>query len=205
MTAQRRPLKSRSSGWAQALASRLVASRVTPNQISAGSIGFAGLGFLLFWGAGESAGVLRALALLLAAACCQLRLLCNLLDGMVAVEGGKGSATGPFWNEGPDRVADILLLVGAGLAAGAPALGWAAAAMAVLTAYLRELGRAEGLAADFSGPQAKPHRVALLTGAAVVGAVIAPALLWGLWLIVLGTALTALRRAVHLLRGLQRR
>jgi phosphatidylglycerophosphate synthase len=49
-----------------------------------------------------------------AAACIQFRLLCNLLDGMVAVEGGKGSVTGPIYNEAPDRIADVLILIGAG-------------------------------------------------------------------------------------------
>ncbi len=59
----------------------------------------------------------------LGALCCQLRLICNLLDGLVAVEGGRGGADGAFWNEVPDRVSDILFLGAAGVAAGQP--GWA--------------------------------------------------------------------------------
>jgi hypothetical protein len=47
--ANRRPLTSRDTRWAKALAARLVASNVTPNQISQASVGFAALGFLLFW------------------------------------------------------------------------------------------------------------------------------------------------------------
>ena len=43
---------------------------------------------------------------------------------MVAVEGGKAEADGPFWNEFPDRIADILILAGAGYGIGSPALGW---------------------------------------------------------------------------------
>ena len=73
-------------------------------------------------------------ALILAAAFCQARLICNLLDGMVAVEGGKREPSGPFWNEFPDRVADILILAGAGLGLGNPALGFAAAAFAMSAA-----------------------------------------------------------------------
>ena len=57
----------------------------------------------------------------LAAVCVQLRLLCNLLDGMVAIEGGKQSPTGMLYNEFPDRVADSLFLVALGYAAGC---GW---------------------------------------------------------------------------------
>ena len=65
-------------------------------------------------------------------------------------------------------MSDTLIFVGLGLGLGAPALGWAAAAMAILTAYVRELGRATGLPADFSGPMAKPQRMAVLTGAALL-------------------------------------
>ena len=123
---------------------------------------------------------------------------------MVAVEAGKGTADGAFWNEFPDRVADILILAGAGLGAGYAALGWAAAAMAVLTAYVRELGRACGTPSDFSGPMAKPHRMAAITAAALLS-VFEP--LWGgsgeiliaaLWVVAAGAALTALRRAARL-------
>jgi phosphatidylglycerophosphate synthase len=32
------------------------------------------------------------------------RLLCNLLDGMVAVAGGLGSPSGQVWNDLPDRI-----------------------------------------------------------------------------------------------------
>lgn len=203
----RRPLNSRDSRWAKALATRLVESRVTPNQISQASAGFAALGFLLFWAASCTGGFLQFLCLILAAATVQLRLLCNLLDGMVAIEGGKSAPTGPFWNEAPDRAADILFLSGAGLAAGCPALGLAAAALAVATAYIRELGRAEGFPPDFSGPMAKPHRMAALTVGSVIAAFYATGwtLTITLWIIALGTAATILRRSFRLLKALNER
>ena len=127
-----------------------------------------------------------------------------LFDGMVAIEGGKKSPTGAFWNEAPDRPADILILVGMGLGADAAALGWAAAALAVLTAYVRELGSSAGCGADFSGPMAKPHRMAVATGAAL--AAIVTGFFWpgidmleiGLWVIVVGVALTVFRRSIRL-------
>ena len=205
----RRPLGSRDTAWAQAFARRLAASRVTPNQISMAGLGFAGLAGLAFWGAGQAEGALRVLLLVAAALGCQARLICNLMDGLVAVEGGKRTADGAFWNEFPDRVSDTLILIGVGYGCGLPVLGWAAAAIAVLTAYVRELGRANGLSADFCGPMAKPQRMAVLTGAAVL-AVAEP--LWGgqggllraaLWLVCLGSLATALRRAVRQVRALQ--
>ena len=209
--ASRRPLASRDTGWARVAASRLAASRVTPNQISIASVGFAALGFLLFWASSQTGPWTRGALLILAAVAVQLRLLCNLLDGMVAVEGGRGAPDGPFWNEAPDRLADILLLGGAGIAAGAPVLGCLLAVGAVGTAYLRELGRAEGLPADFSGPMAKPHRMAALTVGAVIGALEPlihrpPVLLrWTLWLILAGLLVTLFRRSRHILTALRRR
>jgi len=203
----RRPLNSRDSAWAKRLATRLVESRITPNQISQASVGFAGLGFLLFWAASCTGGVVQFLGLILAAATIQARLICNLLDGMVAIEGGKSAKTGPFWNEAPDRAADILLLAGAGLAAHTPALGLAAAALAIATAYIRELGRAEGFPPDFSGPMAKPHRMAALTVGSLIAAVYAPhwVLTVTLWIIAIGTAATILRRSHRLLTALNAR
>ncbi len=206
--AERRPIAARETGWARAAARRLAASRVTPNQISAASMGFAALAFLCFWGTIATPPGADALLLVGAALWCQLRLICNLLDGMVALEGGKGGPTGPFWNEAPDRVADVLILAGLGVAAGAAWLGCLAGALAVGTAYVRELGRAEGRAADFCGPMAKPQRMAAVTLGCVAGAV--EALFWGsavvlpvtLWLVALGTAATAIRRSLRLIRAL---
>ena len=87
----------------------------------------------------------------------------------MAIECDRRSPTGELFNELPDRVSDVLALVAAGYAVTwvgwAPELGWTAALAAVLTAYVRALGGSLGLAQDFSGPLAKPHRMALLTAA----------------------------------------
>lgn len=207
----RRPLASRETGWAKSVARYLAGTGITPNQISMGSMAAAALAGLAFLWAGHADGLARPVGFLLAAAFCQLRLLCNLFDGMVAIEGGKKAADGPFWNEFPDRVADILILAGAGIGMGEPALGWAAAALAVFTAYVRELGRACGLPSDFSGPMAKQHRMAAVTAAAVVSV---PEALWAgqgevvvvaLWVVAVGSALTVVRRSARLIAGLKAR
>ncbi|WP_202844217.1 CDP-alcohol phosphatidyltransferase family protein [Luteimonas saliphila] len=157
--ASRRPIKARGNALVRRIASALASSPLTPNAISVLSIVFAGAAALLWlppWGAW-----LCALGI-------QLRLLCNLFDGMVAVEGGKSTPTGALYNEVPDRIADSLLLVALGYAAGLPWAGWAAALFAALTAYVRTLGGALGLAQDFRGPMAKQHRMALMTLACLV-------------------------------------
>ncbi len=207
----RRPIASRNLSVIQKTATRLAHSSVTPNQISQASVGFAALAFAAFWLSAAPGPILTATLLLIAALGIQARLLCNLLDGMVAVEGGKSAPDGPFWNEAPDRAADFLILTGAGLAIHQPLLGLAASALAILTAYLRELGRAEGLPPDFTGPMAKPHRMAAITIGALaalietlwLGSQIA--LLLSLWVVVIGSCLTVSRRSTRLIAGLNAR
>ncbi len=204
---ERRPLKSRGTRWAVRLTTALVDARVPANLISQASVGCATLAALCFWGATQT----PALFLILGAACVQLRLLCNLLDGMVAVEGGMGTPDGAFWNEVPDRAADVLILAGFGLASGSLALGLLAGILALCTAYLREFGRAQGLGNDYSGPMAKPHRMAAVTVGALAGAVEALALgtTWAvviaLFVVLIGTAVTIWRRSSRILDALSHR
>jgi phosphatidylglycerophosphate synthase len=213
----RRPLKSRDSPAAQRFAAFLASRRASPDLISAFSVAFAVLGgSLLLWG-GAARGAMRAPPFLGAAVCIQLRLACNLLDGMVAVEHHGGSSAGPIWNELPDRLADVALLACAGYSvagshlSGGVVAGWLCACLALMTAYVRELGRGLDFPADFSGPMAKPHRMAALTVACVASA-IEP--LWGwrgvslriaLVVIGLGSALTLARRTRTLARRLAER
>ena len=161
----RRPIAARNTGWAQKLASALARSSITPNQISLLSVLFAGIGAVLLAWTPTPAG------LLLCALCIQLRLLCNLLDGMVAVEAGKGSTTGRIYNEFPDRLTDTLFIVALGYAANMAWLGWLGAVFAIGTAYVRVFGGALGLAQDFGGVMAKQQRMAVLTIACVLAAV----------------------------------
>ncbi len=195
--ASRRPLNSRTTAWANAVTQRVLQAGVSPNQISVLSVVFAALGaYALLHPA-------QPLAMLAAALCIQLRLLCNLVDGMVAVEGGQGTPTGTLYNEIPDRIADSLLLVAAGYAVGVPAMGWLAALLAAITAYVRTLGGSLGLTQDFRGPQAKPHRMALLTVScllAMIESVLAPGdvyfLQLGLAIIIIGTGWTVVARTL---------
>ena len=164
----RRPIASRSAGWARWLAARLAASAITPNQISLASIPVAAAGGALIGFGGSS------LAWLAAAICVQLRLVCNLLDGMVAIEGGRKTPTGALYNEFPDRIADSFLLIPIGYAVDAPWLGWFAALMAALTAYVRVFGGALGLPQSFDGIMAKQRRMAVLTLGLVAQAIETP-------------------------------
>lgn len=199
--ADRRPIASRSARWAVWLAGRLAASAVTPNQISVVSVVFAALGAgLILWG-GWLAWVLAALAV-------QLRLVCNLLDGMVAVEGGKSAAVGVLYNEFPDRIADSLLIVALGYAAGAPWVGWVGALLAALTAYVRVFGGSLGLAQDFGGIMAKQKRMAVLTIGLLAQAVETASsgyrysLLAAAAIIAVGSLVTCVTRTIRIARQL---
>lgn len=204
---ERRPLASRNLGIIQGTAASLVARDVSANAISLTSIGFAALASLCFAGTAWSDGRLAGLLFILAAVFVQLRLLANLLDGMVAIGSGKASPSGELYNEVPDRVADALILIGAGFAAGGtPALGYGAALCAVFVAYVRALGSSLGASALFIGPMAKPQRMATITAACVYTACVPAdwpggvagngpgAMSVALAVIVAGSAVTAVRR-----------
>ena len=147
---------------------------------------------------------------LAAALCIQGRLIANLLDGMVAVEGKRGGPTGDLWNEAPDRLSDAATLIGAGYAAGSePALGFGAALVAVFVAYVRALGASAGAGQIFLGPQAKPQRMAVLTIACVVTAAVptypaitgtppSPLIAVALLVVIFGGAITAWRRLARI-------
>lgn len=206
----RRPIKTRDARWVQAFARRLAQSSVTPNQISVLGLVLAGLAGLALAAQGRFSALMTICSFLVAAGGIQGRLLCNLLDGLVAVEGGKASTTGPIYNELPDRFADLMVLVGAGYGVGVdPVWGWCAGVGALMTAYVRALGASIGGGQQFQGPMSKSHRMAMLTGAALIAAGTVP---WGwsarivevaLILVTVGTAITCVRRLQRIVRNLE--
>ena len=203
--APRRVLAIRNAGWPRIFARWLGRIGVRPNAVSIAGVVFAlgaGVAFYLVPEVRLVGG--RAGLLIVAAASVQLRLLCNLLDGMLAVEEGFKSKTGEIYNDLPDRVADVFILVGAGYSArylpyGAT-LGWAAAALALFTAYVRMLGASLGVTQRFIGPMAKQHRMFTLTVFTFLAAAetligMPPrAIRAGLGVIVAGSIVTAFRR-----------
>ncbi len=201
----RRPIPQRNHEWAKKIAQKLVERKISPNNISFAGIGFAAMSGFCFIFAGLSFEFLRAFWLLLAAGFIVLRLLCNMFDGMVAVEGGLGEKDGDLWNELPDRIADSLIFIGAGYGIaqshqGGEWLGYVCAIAAIMTAYIREIGTRLGLQADFSGPFAKPQRMWALLAACFWGLF---EWAWGanlfglqlaLWVVAIGTLYTCYRR-----------
>src|SRR5262249_17052914 len=153
----------------------LAARGVRPNPVSLASVFFASAAGVCLALSGRGDGSGAGFLLLAAAILIPLRGLCNMLDGLIAIEEGLGSAVGAISNDLPDRIADSFILVGAGLAtrmfSGGVTLGWVAALLAVLTAYVRVLGGSLGLPQSFAGPMAKTHRMAVVTLGCIASAV----------------------------------
>ena len=211
----RRALATRNAGWARALARWLGRAGIRPNSVSIAGVVFALGACGAFWFVRDAPAGIRTVLLFLAATAIQLRLLCNLLDGMLAVEEGFKSKTGNIYNDLPDRVADVLILVGAGSAMRhlpyGSTLGWLAAVMAVFTAYVRLLGGSLGMTQHFIGPMAKQHRMFTLTIATLLSALETMlgmplrAMRVGLGLIVAGSIVTVGRRTQRIIREAEAR
>ncbi|MGZ4841374.1 MAG: CDP-alcohol phosphatidyltransferase family protein [Candidatus Angelobacter sp.] len=211
----RRPLKTRQAAWANRLAQLLAKAQVSPNGISVTSVFFAAWAGVALYFSGNVVGVVRAVVLVLAVAGIQGRLLCNMLDGMVAIEGGRQTRSGEIFNDLPDRMADGLIFVCAGYAARTHPfgveLGFLGAAMAIFTAYVRMLGGASGLKQSFAGPMAKQHSMAALTIACVLSIFesrfwSAGTVFWAALIVInIGCLITIWRRTARIARELEAR
>jgi phosphatidylglycerophosphate synthase len=211
---ERRPLASRQWQFSIVLATWLAKQGVPPNAVSLFGLGAGVLGGVLLWL--TSYDVVPLLCWLGAAALVQVRLLCNLIDGMIAIESGKRSPVGELYNEVPDRISDAATLVGLGFAAGGvPWLGFVAAILAVLVAYIRAAVKVAGAPQDYCGPMAKPHRMFVVTVTALVCALVPPIPVQMSWIgqpwalpaialgvITVGCVVTALRRLMRAARFL---
>jgi phosphatidylglycerophosphate synthase len=158
----RRPIAAIFRRTADAATRFCVRNGIHPDAISYLSIVAALVAALCFWKSGQTRWLLIVAPLF-----CYLRLWFNMLDGMVAVAANKASRRGEILNNLPDRVSDIIIFVGvahSGLMN--PLIGYWAAMLAVLTAYVGLFGQALGAQREFGGVMSKPWRmVALSVGA----------------------------------------
>ena len=211
---ERRRIWALRSRMIRGLAAILTDLGVSPNAISWASVGFAVLGAAALalsagFDAPASAWLMGSAIVWIAA-----RALCNVLDGLVAIEGNRATASGRLFNEFPDRLSDIALFVGAGLAIwalpGGLALGGAVALLSVMTAYTRALAASCTGSDDFRGPMGKPRRMGILALGCLASAVEVVFLdtRWALYgsLIVIGAGcvLTIFDRLTHAAQVLER-
>lgn len=210
----RRELATRQISFFQQFTKKLVQFGLTPNQVSVGSMLFALLGFGLstqFTGRDQFTQTLILIGMALSI---QGRLLCNMIDGLMAVEGGQRTVTGEIFNDLPDRISDILLVMASGFILRhaypwAWDLAWLSAILAILTAYIRILGVTLTGKQDFSGPLAKQHRMFILTLGLLLYAFeinfleTRYSLIFALVIIGIGSFFTCIRRLKRLVQNLK--
>jgi phosphatidylglycerophosphate synthase len=201
----RRPVGTRKVNAFHALASFLVKIGFHPNHISIFSSVFAAFGAVSLWMASRSNTPTSYIWLVMSLVGVQGRLVCNLIDGLMAVEGGMKTPTGELFNDLPDRFSDAFLILAAGFAAApfvphALELSIVAAFFAIMTAYIRVLGASIGAPHFFTGPMAKQHRMFVLN-LGILGSAFELShgefggFLWAaLWMIAIGSFVTCIRR-----------
>jgi phosphatidylglycerophosphate synthase len=205
MTENRREVSSRNLSFFHRLAQRLVKLGLRPNQISVLSCVFALMAGIALAQAGSPDFTRNVFLIIVALIGIQLRLGCNLIDGLMAVEGGLKTPTGELYNDIPDRLSDIFIIVGTGYSASILNphyidLAWAAAVTAVLTAYIRVLGGSMGTKHYFIGPMAKQHRMFVINAALIASLIESKFSIWGYALsvaivvILVGSLITCYRR-----------
>jgi phosphatidylglycerophosphate synthase len=154
----RRPIAAVFRRTADAATRFCVRSGIHPDAISYLSILAATAAAICFWKAGQVRWLLIVAPLF-----CFLRLWFNMLDGMVAVAANKASRRGEILNDLPDRISDVAIFVGvahSGLMN--PLVGYWAAILAVLNAYVGLFGQALGVQREFGGMMSKPWRMVAL-------------------------------------------
>jgi phosphatidylglycerophosphate synthase len=143
------------ANWATALCVR---AGIHPDAISYSSIVVSTIAAICFWRA-SSLPVL----LLIAPLFCFVRLWLNMLDGMVAIAGGKASVRGEILNDLPDRVSDVIIFIGVAESGWMnPRIGYLTAIASVLAAYVGLFGQALGGLRQFDGVMSKPWRMVVL-------------------------------------------
>lgn len=164
---ERRPVSARGWKTVRRLARWLAGHHVPPNVIS-----IAGMLCSIAAGASLAATAVAVPyerpAWVVGGVLILLRALANVLDGLVAVEFGQAGPLGDLYNEVPDRVSDVAMLIGLGYSAGGDAvLGYAAACAAVLVAYIRAVGKIAGASQEYGGVMAKQQRMFLVAAIAL--------------------------------------
>jgi len=158
----RRPIATMFRRTADAATRFCVRHAIHPDAISYLSLLAALIAGVCFWKSGE-----RRWLLFIAPLFCYLRLWFNMLDGMVAVAANKASRRGEILNDLPDRISDVIIFAGvahSGLMN--PLIGYWAAILAVLTAYVGLFGQALGGQREFGGMMSKPWRMVTLSAGA---------------------------------------
>jgi len=143
---------------------------------------------------------------------CFLRLWFNMLDGMVAMAGGKATLRGEIVNDLPDRISDMLIFAGVAHSGWMRLpIGYWAAMLALLTAYVGLFGQAIGGKRQFAGIMSKPWRMVVLAAGSWIAFMAGPSespdslsvLDWSCLIIIAGCVQTVVIRLKRILVTVQ--
>jgi phosphatidylglycerophosphate synthase len=172
----------------------LVRTGVSPDVVTVAAVPVAALGGVCLALSANLPALLLAVPVLAA-----LRLVLNLLDGLVARRTGRTHAMGEVWNEIGDRLADTLFIGGLVFVPDVDSrLALAAVVGALLSSYAGLAVRAAGGRRQYGGVMSKPGRMAALAVAAPLAFVSGDSV-WlaaAAWVIVGGTLVTLVERLV---------
>ncbi len=170
------------------IAGRLQTKGISPNQLTLSGLA---LNFLVGWIFASGHLFLGAMTMLLAA-------LGDLLDGPLARISGKTSKFGAFLDSTVDRYSDFFIFGGMALYfANAAQAGWLVMTLGIMagssvTSYAK--ARAENMIPDCSvGVFERAERIIALA----LGTLISPLLPLSLWVLFIGTNVTAVQRILH--------
>lgn len=137
---------------------------IHPDWITIAGLGASVLAFLCFLGASTEHWLLLLVPWWLF-----VRIACNALDGLVAQRTGKARTFGEVLNEGTDRLADVILLLGLGVT---PLASFPLAALAtvlvLLSSYSGILSKAVGAGRQYGGVLGKADRMFWMGLAALI-------------------------------------
>lgn len=170
----------------------LVRKRVHPDYLTFGALVLSVLGGAALYGSVQAAWLL-----LLVPVVVLTRTALNALDGLVARGTGLARPWGEVLNEVCDRLSDVALFAGVGLASGSSSVLAACVIVAMLlSSYVGVLSKAAGSKRQYGGIMGKADRMIYLGIASVVAFLLpnVPVFTWFLALCLVGLLVTLIQR-----------
>jgi len=167
---------------------------VPADAVTVAGVIFAGLAGLGVWLGRDGSSWL-----LLVAAGALIRTMANALDGMVAVRTGTARPLGEVFNETADRVGDVAAFLPIALVPEVSDLLVAGTLAAMLiTSFLGVVVKAAGGPRVYSGIMGKPDRMLVLGAASIVAILFDPGRVFvaALWIVLIGSIVTTIQRAI---------
>jgi len=173
---------------------------LTPNQVSAIGIIFAGFSGLAYWHWQLHPFLLAAAPILLL-----ISGFCDVLDGILARTYKKASTLGGFLDSILDRYADAIIFFGI-ILGGLCHIFWGIVALtgSLLVSYARARSEASGVKMEQIGIAERADRLIILTVASFLSIAWLEALHWSVIILAILTNFTVVQRAMHFYKSVKK-